>query len=414
MGRRIKTESTPQSPQDFFTTYMIAGLQTSLERINAAPDIVPDIDRQQAWHLLSFALKVLKTWPNTRALLLALTPKMEQAGYWEEWIPYLERGVACSQQVNDCWAEARLQLDIGHLQQRLGNYGQAEHYLTSALDYFHSVDDQDLSTFALCRLANCALHRRQFVVAKALMQNAFALSPLDESTEAYCHFIAGHIYCEQKEFSRARNAYERAMTLWQNAGDQRRFALSQQNLGRVLMLQHAYPQALQYYQAAADILSILGDEANLAVVQMNMGITHSLLGASQHALVHYQKAKRIFQTTGAIADLAHNFTNEGIEYTNLQNWSAAEDAFHQSITLWRQLNNRYYWANAVDGLGLVLFHREQYENAVNTFQEALHLLKPYLEQPEVQRLHADISEHIAQVARAMVAVPFGQPTAKIH
>ena len=77
-----------QTPQALFTNYIIAGVGASLARVRTAEYVVADVDRQQAWHLLSFALKVEEAWPVTRALVVALAPKLELAGCREDWIPY--------------------------------------------------------------------------------------------------------------------------------------------------------------------------------------------------------------------------------------------------------------------------------------------------------------------------------------
>ena len=84
-----------------FQDYIRAGVQASLARVQAVEHTLPELDRQQAWHLLSFALDLPEVWDETRALLLALAPKMEQAGFRMEWLVYLMEGHRRSQTYAD-------------------------------------------------------------------------------------------------------------------------------------------------------------------------------------------------------------------------------------------------------------------------------------------------------------------------
>lgn len=390
-----------QTPQTFFLSYIIAGLKASLIRLSATPSMISEVDRQQAWHLLSFALKREEAWPATRALILALNPKMEQAGYWVEWIPYLEKGIVCSQQWGDAVAEARLHLEIGYLWQRLGQYAEAEKNLIEALHQFQTANEPTNIALTLGRLANIAIYKHEVAAAEEFIQKAFTLAPLDLSTKAFLSFTAGHIQFEQRNLPAARRFYEEAMAVWQTQADQRRVALSLQNLGRLYMFEKAYQDALHCYQRATEMLEEIGDPANVAVVDMNVGITYSLLQRPETALDYYGRAERVFRRLGATQNLAHIHTNKGIEYSNLQEWSNAEQAFLASIALWKLLGNRFHHANAMDGLGLVYSHQARHQQAVQIFREAMQLLEALPDLDDGRKLHTELMQHQEQAKRAV-------------
>ena len=72
--------------------YILACVQQETSRLS--------IDEQElGMHTLNFTLKLPEAWPVTRNLLLAMAPKMEQAGYRDEWMVYLESGIEQSQKV---------------------------------------------------------------------------------------------------------------------------------------------------------------------------------------------------------------------------------------------------------------------------------------------------------------------------
>jgi len=387
--------------QSIFAHYIIAGLGASLGRIQAAAYTITEADRHQAWHLLSFALKLNDAWPATRTLILALLPKMEQAGYWEEWIPYLEKGIVCSQEHGELWVEAKLQMEIGYLLQRLGKLADAEHHLSSALHQFRALNEANGIALVLARLATVALYSQQMALAHQHITDAFEVPHVDHITKAFLFFTIGHIHFERNELDAARIAYENAMALWQKQNDQRRIALCLQNLGRTRMSQHEYQTALQCYEEAAYQLQEIGDSSNVAVVHMNTGITYSLLQQPETALVYYEKAEHVFKMTSATQNLAHIYTNKGIEYCNLQDWSNAEQSFQRGITHWKTIGNRLAWANALDGLGLALLTQSQHERASQAFTHALHILDSLRNLDSAFRLYNEVVEHLSLVEKAM-------------
>lgn len=60
-----------------------------------------------------------------RALLLTLAPKMEQAGFRQDWLSYLARRLDQAHSLEDRRAEAELNLQVGYLHLRLRQLDQA-------------------------------------------------------------------------------------------------------------------------------------------------------------------------------------------------------------------------------------------------------------------------------------------------
>ena len=90
-----RPKATVQSYQNFFVKTVSRSLGTSYDSMIKASDVTNDLaDRGLA--ALDMALKPQigpAVWDQTKQLLLTLSPKMEQAGRWEQWYPYLEKGL---------------------------------------------------------------------------------------------------------------------------------------------------------------------------------------------------------------------------------------------------------------------------------------------------------------------------------
>ncbi|HRW08057.1 MAG TPA: tetratricopeptide repeat protein [Caldilineaceae bacterium] len=391
-------------PQAIFTSYMIAGLTASLQRVQSTAYVLPEVDRQQAWHLLSFALKVDETWPATRDLLLALMPKMEVAGHWEGWIPYLIKGVSCSQSHQDDHTAARLMLEVGYLFQRLDRLAEAEEWLCQALAHFQARGESDSTALTFARLANVARNQMAYDRCEHLLQQGFACRTTTEDVRAFLHLIAGHLQFDRRAWDSAEEHYKTALALWKSRQDDRRAAISLQNLGRVAMMYQNYEKALRCYSEAAETLRLVNDPFNGATVDLNIGIVYSLLGSSSLALAHYAKAKAIFLKADGLRSMGMVYNNEGIEYSTQQRWSEAQSAFQNAIAKWQLLNDKREWANSLDGLGLAYANAEQPSMALQAFNEALTLLDTTTEQTRNRALYETIVAHRQETQEAQTTL----------
>lgn len=111
---------------DIFTSYILNGASQALAQVQQSAGQIPEDVRAQAWHLLDYALGVDPAWPQVRELLLALSPKMEMAGYRDEWLPFLQAGIERSIAQADRAVEARLELAVGQLLRLENRYNEAK------------------------------------------------------------------------------------------------------------------------------------------------------------------------------------------------------------------------------------------------------------------------------------------------
>ncbi|MCP4289822.1 MAG: hypothetical protein GY792_36285, partial [Gammaproteobacteria bacterium] len=81
----VDTMVAPQTDYPaLFRAYVVRSMAQLRVELSEVGSILSADEQEQALHALSFALKLPEAWPETRALLLAIAPKMEQAGYRDE------------------------------------------------------------------------------------------------------------------------------------------------------------------------------------------------------------------------------------------------------------------------------------------------------------------------------------------
>jgi len=377
-----------------FHTYIAAGVQVSLARVRAAEYVVSEVDRQQAWHILSFALDVPEAWPVTRELLLTLAPKMEQAGFREEWIPYLEKGLHCAQRASDGQAAAECELQMGLLYRLLSRFEQAQRWTAASVDHFAAQRDAHGQARALNELAWLEQLQYRYEDATQHVEQALMLIADGDPECAMSYRLQGMIAIGQNHLQKAEAGHRKALIGFEEQQDQRKIAWGLQNIAYTLREQKKFEEAITLYQSARDILQAISDVYYYAFVTLNLGTTYLYFGEPATALACYHDAQTRFAQLHNTLYLAHIQNNVGLCYLALQQLDQAEKAFKSAITLFENMAERAWLLNAMDGLAMTYLALAQFDQAI-TILEAAHAALPEIrETPNYPYLHQSLHQHL--------------------
>jgi tetratricopeptide (TPR) repeat protein len=381
MGQEPVAEPTPgadadadpdEEPVDYaarFGQNVMRSVAATLVRIHRDPSpVLNEENRSRALNVLSYSLKLPAAWPATRDLLMALAPKLEQAGHWGEWLPYLIKGLTLSEAVDDLWASAELRLHLGHLHRLQSRWTQARALLTASARGFAALGERRSQARALNQLAYVAWQQHRPREVETLAHQAQAL--LDETDIEYAMSLSalGLAAIEQHQWQAAEAYHRAALQIRAAHGDRRQMAWSLQNVGYALRGQGHYEAASACYEEAIATLRDLNDVAHCAIAQMNLGIVYSLRGEPAKALEVYAMAESTFRRIGDEGNLAQILVNQGIDYMALGNWQRAGSVFMTSAHLFQRLANLSGYLNALDGLGISYLEQNLYEKALAIFE----------------------------------------------
>jgi tetratricopeptide (TPR) repeat protein len=377
-----------------FQQFIHAGLRASLARVQAAEPIVPEVERQQAWHMLSFALGAPEVWEATRSLLLALAPKMEQAGFRQEWLPYLEQGVQVSQHQQDYLAEAELALQIGILQRLLSKFDLARQWLTASLTQSVAFKQIDNQVQALNELAWLDYLQQRYQGAAAYAQQALALIGDNGAERGMSYRVLGMIASDQERWQEAETYHRMTVEIFEAEGSLRKIARGLANLADALRGQGRFQESILYHQRVIGVFKGLGDVHHLAIAQMNLGIVYHKCQEVEQALIHYQKADGLFRKLYDKINLAHNCTNLGISYLGHHEIAKAEKNFCEAITIYQELEETGWRLNAMDGLAMALIADQRFDKAMDLLEQALTVLPTVQESVNYAYLQRSLDQHL--------------------
>jgi tetratricopeptide (TPR) repeat protein len=356
---------------------------------------LPEEIRERALHLVSFALKLHNAWPQTRAILLGLSPWLEIQGYRHTWIDVLLQGTEMAQAFDDRHACARLHLHLGRLYLLLGEYATANAHLTESRQLAEQLGDVATLVDVLNRMAQAALRQTKFAEARGLTEAAFAYLEPDAPARMAGYLVLGRIAVHQAEWQAAIQHHQKALSLARQQGDPLFRARALRDLGTTYMMASHYDEALAVMNEAIDLFSAAQNPYEQAIVRMNLGTVYWHVSQFAHALACYDLCEPVLLRLGSRANVARLYNNRGLTYRELGRFDDAETAFTQAIQWSRLHGDRLETANILESLSVLHLRTGQIDSALTILHNALDELDHLPERP--RHVHQLIMDRLREV-----------------
>ncbi len=377
-----------------FREYIQRGAQATLAAVQNAGPALPAEQREQSLHTLEFALDLPEAWPDARDLLLALAPKLDQAGMRQDAVPFLQRAIEQCQAAGDLAGQAGMELQLGLLTFVMGRMEEARSLFTASAHRFQALGDRHNEARALNRWAYVDRLQQQTDSAGRLVQEALNLVGQDDTEATYSQFVLGCLALDRRDWDQALRHLQQALDGWRRHGDPVMAARSLTNLGSAQRGDGQIDQAIASFTQAIALMGELGDPVNEAATRINLGNAYWALSQPQTALEQYLLAEPVFRQTQDNLRLARVNTTIGIVSTQLGQWQRAQAALETAIDLNHMLGDRRSTANALDALGEVYLGQGQPAAALAVLEQALDELADLQDKPDFAARFSDVYDHI--------------------
>ncbi|MFN8488825.1 MAG: tetratricopeptide repeat protein [Caldilineaceae bacterium] len=365
---------------DHFQASLLGGIEILLLRVRATAPRVEDEDRQQAWHLLSYSLEVATVWPMTQALLLALAPPMELAGFREDWLPYLEAGFAQGVALLDRLAAAELALHIGVLKRLLGQFDQAHTWLGHCTEQL-AAHEQDAVRAALqakvwLELSRLALDVDRRTALELAQQSLALYRTLDEPRGlAIVYQELGNIARQLGNYGEAQQMFTTSLHLWQTLQEPRGIADALHVMSLVKLDLGELVEAIYLTQQRMDLCQRIGDRSGLASAYQVLGLIHSYAGDYPASALAFEESLSLWRRLG-------DHRQSGRTLTFLGNAKGAQGLYTEAcmygelgLAQGQAIHNQWGIAQAYLLLGWNLLGMAAYPAAEQYLQTSLNLFR---------------------------------------
>ncbi len=353
-----------------FRGYIHKSTEFALKNIEQAGLVLPRDLAEQALRILSFSLKLPETWSEVRELLVIMAPKMELAGYRDEWIPYLEEGIRQSVVQEDKITEAELHLQLGLLYQLRSKYDEAHHHHQISGTLFAHLGDIANQVRALNQLAYVARLQRNFDQAECLVETIQQLLPQKDDQWAFSRYVQGLVALDQRQWELAIKHAKEAYHIWEQDKNQRMMGRSLMCSSVALEKSDQFEEALEANQHALSLFEEIDDTVYQAIVKINIGNAFFAQENFNEALSYYWAAEKKCREVQDYFSLGMVTNNLAITYRSLEQWENAKAAYLRSIEYKKSLGNVPALINTIDGFGIMYLKKGSLLEAKHTFEEA--------------------------------------------
>jgi tetratricopeptide (TPR) repeat protein len=384
-----------------FREYIQRGAQATLTAVRSAGPALPVEQREQSLHTLEFALDLPEAWPEARELLLALAPRLEQAGFRQGYLPFLRRGIEQCRAAGDLAGQAEMELHLGLLLLVMGSMEEARGLFMGSAQRFQAVGDQHKEARALNRWAYIDRLQQRPESAERLVAQAMGLVGPEDTEATYGQFVLGCLAIDRHDWPQALSYLRQALDEWQRHGEPGMVARSLTNLGSAQRGAGEHQEAIASFHQAITLMRELGDIANEAATRMNLGNVYRELGQLDQALAQYRQAEQVFRQTEDHLRLSRVHLNTGQVYKTTGQWQQAHAAFSAAIDFYRMLGDRRGAANALDALAEVHLLQGEYGAALPVLEQAQAEMAGLEGRPGYASLFADIEQHLAEARQGL-------------
>ena len=193
----------------------------------------------------------------------------------------------------------------------------------------------------------------------------------------------GIVYQEQRQWREALAAYQRALELKEQHGQQHRMSSTYHQIGIVYQEQRQWREALAAYQRALELKEQHGQQHEMSSTYHHIGMVHQEQRQWQQALDAYQRALELQEQHGQQHELGGTYHNIGAVYQEQQQWREALAAYQRALELKEQNGQQHEMGSTYHQIGIVCQEQQQWRESLATYQRALELYEQHGQQHEM-------------------------------
>ena len=183
------------------------------------------------------------------------------------------------------------------------------------------------------------------------------------------------------QWSQTLVAWEKALNLFQQLGEQQREAKLLGAVGVVYKQLGLYEKSLNYQQQSLQLNRQLQNPAGEAASLLNIGILYDLQGDYAQSIRHYEQSRKISRHVQAPRAELRVLANLGITYKKLGSYEQALESYQRSLELLRGRDDLESEAKVLNNMGEVYRSQVKYGKALEYFEQSLTLKQQLRDRP---------------------------------
>jgi CHAT domain-containing protein len=358
-------------------------------------------------------LEPFNTLPNASKDKAKNSPTTSNSNYIQENRKLIEQFrerlqiVRSGEQVSQ---EAGILTGLALTHSTLGESQTALNYYRQALKLYAVTGQKPWQANTLSAIANLLSQQGKYQEAinyfnQALEIQRILKNPFDQGVTLY---YIGVIYETLAGYDASIFAYQQALALFQKIGDRRREADTILKIGNIYRQQKNYSLALKQFEQALIIAQQSGNCLVTSNVYRSMSRTYEDAGDPTKSYEHGKQALTLAQNLSDFqfkpASIANALNLMARAKTKAGDYGASLELSSRSLELTRQANLQWANTSVYDVIANAYEASKQYDQAIETFQEKLALVRSlgqYSEEAYIFYFLAKMERQKGSLAKAL-------------
>lgn len=191
----------------------------------------------------------------------------------------------------------------------------------------------------------------------------------------------GNYYCEDRQFEKAEEYFNRSYTLSQAIGNKQ---LQSHCLNFIGMLHQSlanYPQSIDFYLKSIAIREELGDSLGIGMVYGNLGYAYQNMGDFDNAEKYMSRALTISTALKDTRYTTSNHVNLGLLYLN-KDMERAMNHYQAGLTLAEKTGDLEGVAVLLGNMAVIISRKGNLEEAISYLNRSLKIKEEILKKPQ--------------------------------
>ena len=183
--------------------------------------------------------------------------------------------------------------------------------------------------------------------------------------------LLGLTYSNQGYFTKALEAFNKSITLYDAIGDTTRIIAVEANIGNVYLQKGEYQKAIPLYERIIADARQKEDQQKLGLNIFNLGMVYTKLGNYPKALNLLYESSNIHLSLKNHILWVKTQNEIGLIFRRLEMIDEAIALYLPALKKAKELDNNNLIASISNNLGLCYFHKDQFEKALEFFDSSL-------------------------------------------
>jgi len=296
---------------------------------------------------------------------------------YNESLESFERCLELARKIRNPIMEMRLLFWIGFIQAELRNYPESEQALHHAITLSMGLNEQKIAAQSKSKLGAVYGEAGHLLRSEVLLKESLDIfNELGKSAnidKASTLRRLGFTYESLGDFTRAFNAHNTSLNIYQELALPEQEAAQYTNLGIVYSLTGEHELALKHHHAALNLFEKYGRKEDIADAKANVGEAYYYMGKLDSALHNLQAALNLAEGQDYVAKRAEIYQMIGDVKIKQKDWQRGSEMFLRALQINQNSNFRIGLILNHLGLGQVALQTKQNIEALEHFEKSLHL-----------------------------------------